>query len=348
MNTIQTIEQMRQSPYVREKELFNGISSFNFTREAFWDRHWTNATVKARGLFIDVVNKRLKARSYDKFFTIGERRETALDILAENFEYPVKAYIKYNGYLGICAGEKKEDGTYNIWCASKSTDQGWYAARFEDLLRDALKGYTLMGETRLNHFARHLYEGGLTAIFEVIDPIQDPHIIKYDKPQVILLDLIMNDDRDVDMWTKDYEIVEIYNTTWQLPHKKLAYNINNAEELYEWYEMVKDPAYDYNGQEIEGFVLEDLDCHMVKVKTVYYDLWKGFRPAIHKFYKGEKIDYWNFTDKLLKRIPSLEEEDLVNIWKFIYWLEKYMFNIDYEPSIIEVRDAWIKEQLGVL
>ena len=169
MNTFQTIEQMRQSPYVKEKELLNGISSFNFTRKAFWDRHWTAATVKARGLFIDTEQGRIKARSFDKFFTIGERRETKLDILAENFEYPVKAYVKYNGYLGICTGEPDGKGGYRLWCASKSTDQGWYAARFEDLLREALQGkckYT--NETKCENFCRTLYENNYTAIFEVV------------------------------------------------------------------------------------------------------------------------------------------------------------------------------------
>ena len=34
--------------------------------------------------------------------------------------------------------------------------------------------------------------------------------------------------------------------------------------------------------------------------------------------------------------------------KFIYWLQKYMFNIDYEPSIIEVRNAWIEQHSGEL
>lgn len=278
MNTFQTIEQMRQSPYIKEKELGKGISSFNFTRQAFWDSHWTAATVKARGLFIDTINNKLKARSFNKFFTIGERRETELSILAENFEYPVKAYVKYNGYLGICAGERTEDGKYRLWCASKSTDQGWYAARFEDLLREAL-------DDRYERFAKDLYQLCCTAVFEVIDPVQDPHIIEYDKPQVILLALIMNDDEDIDMWTKSDEVVDFYNFNWGLKYKECAYIIHNAKELYQWYDTVTAPGYKYNGQDIEGFVLEDLDCHMVKVKTYYYNYWKAIRRKVIGFVK---------------------------------------------------------------
>lgn len=351
MNTVQTIEQLRQSPYVKEKELLNGISSFNFTRKAFWDRHWTAATVKARGLFIDTMNRRIKARSFDKFFTIGERRETQLDILAENFEYPVKAYIKYNGYLGICAGElinpdgdKKDKTNYRLWCASKSTDQGWYAARFEDLLRDALGS-----EEMIQRFAYDLYwELGCSAVFEVIDPVNDPHIIDYDKPQVILLALISNDDDDVDFYCKTDEVVKFYNATWKLPYKELAYTINNAEELYKWYNMVRDPLYTYNGKDIEGFVLQDLDDHMVKVKTVYYDLWKSFRYVIHQLHKGEKIDYDKYLNKLNQRITNLEDEDYYNIGRFTYWLEKTIPTLSYEPSIIEIRKMWIEQHSGEL
>ena len=75
---------LRNSPYVKEKELGNGISSFNFTRKAFWDHHWTDMSVKARGLFIDTENMVVRARSYDKFFNLGERRDTELDYIKNN------------------------------------------------------------------------------------------------------------------------------------------------------------------------------------------------------------------------------------------------------------------------
>ena len=338
MNTLQTIEQMRQSPYVKEKKLLNGISSFNFTRKAFWDRHWTAATVKARGLFIDTEQGRIKARSFDKFFAIGERRETELDILAENFEYPVKAYVKYNGYLGICTGEPDEEGGYRLWCASKSTDQSWQAARFEDLLRGALgKGY------RMEHFCRTLYENNYTAIFEVIDPIQDPHIIEYKEPQVVLLALVMNDDEDMDFYCKTDEVVKFYNATWKLPYKELAYTINNAEELYQWYDMVRNPLYTYDGKNIEGFVLQDMDDHMVKVKTYYYTIWKSFRPIIHKMFKGEEVDYVKWAKNIERQTGMKYNPDNSDLPMFFYWLSKAITAFEEEPSIIEIRYYWEKE-----
>lgn len=334
MNTFQTIEQMRQSPYVKEKELLNGISSFNFTRKAFWDRHWTAATVKARGLFIDTEQGRIKARSFDKFFTIGERRETKLDILAENFEYPVKAYVKYNGYLGICTGEPDGKGGYRLWCASKSTDQGWYAARFEDLLREALQGkckYT--NETKCENFCRTLYENNYTAIFEVIDPVQDPHIIEYEAPQVILLALVMNDDEDVDFYCKTDEVVKFYNIVWKLPYKELAYTINNAEELYQWYSEVTKPGYVYNGEPIEGFVLQDLDDHMVKVKCEHYKFLKQLRNIIPRIRKKQEIN--------LSKIDLQNHPETFDLLKIIDKEGKKYYNIyNNDIPILIVYQLW--------
>ena len=332
MNTLQTIEQMRQSPYIKEKELLNGISSFNFTRKAFWDNHWTAATIKARGLFIDTTNNKVIARGFDKFFAVDERRETELNMLIENFEYPVKAYIKYNGYLGICAGMKREDGSYYLWCASKSTDQGWYAARFEDILRSSL------GD-RIERFARDLYENNYTALFEVIDPEQDPHIIEYDKPQVILLSIVMNDDMDLDYYSKSDEVVEFYNATWKLPYKERATVLWNAQEVVDWYNEVIAPGYKYNGEYIEGFVLEDLDQHMVKVKTYYYNLWKSFRPVIHKFYKNEEVDYDKWAIKI-EKITGYDFEYSEDCMSFFEWLKIIVPAYEKEPTIIQLRHEW--------
>lgn len=67
------VSEIRNNPFVKEKELGDGISSFNFTRQAFYDGHWDEQTVKARGLFIDTVNNKVVCRGYPKFFRYGEQ-----------------------------------------------------------------------------------------------------------------------------------------------------------------------------------------------------------------------------------------------------------------------------------
>jgi len=283
---------LRNSPYVHERTLGDYISSFNFTRSAFWDRHWTNITTKARGLFIDTKNMRVKARSYNKFFNLNERRETELQNICETWEFPITAYVKENGYLGICSWE--EDGT--LFCASKSTAEGIYAERFREIL-EATLGY------KVKEFSAALKEENLSAVFEVIDPLHDTHIIDYHKPKVVLLDLIYNEwePGDLEFLNKSYKVLEQWAIKFNLEVKKYAAIIWSPEELEEFVNDVTSLGYRYNGEWIEGFVLEDVDRRHVKIKTEYYNYWKSWRPIVAAVRKDkdirlDRIDFKNHPE----------------------------------------------------
>lgn len=283
---------LRDSPYVKEKELGNGISSFNFTRKAFWDHHWTDMSVKARGLFIDTENMIVRARSYDKFFNLGERRDTELDYIKNNWTYPIAAYVKENGYLGICSWEQNR----MLFCASKSTTKGIYAERFRKILTSTLGN-------KIQDFNEALRKEGLSAIFEVIDPMYDTHIIGYTKPKVVLLDLVYNEwePGDLEFLNKSYEVLKRWAIKFNLEIKKRAAIIWNAEELEKFINDVTSLGYKYNGEWIEGFVLEDLDMRHVKIKTEYYNYWKSWRPVItavrkDKDIKLDRIDFKNHPE----------------------------------------------------
>lgn len=70
-SVMQVVDEMRKSKFISEKK-FGDISSFNFTRDAFYKSVWDAQTIKARGLFIDTVNGKVIARSYNKFFSPQE------------------------------------------------------------------------------------------------------------------------------------------------------------------------------------------------------------------------------------------------------------------------------------
>lgn len=61
------VDQLNDSPLIYIKNLGDGTSSYNFTREAFYDSKWNKLTTTARGLFIDNETKEIVARSYNKF-----------------------------------------------------------------------------------------------------------------------------------------------------------------------------------------------------------------------------------------------------------------------------------------
>ena len=80
---------------------FGDVSSFNFSREAFYKKHWDEISTKARGLFINTKTNKIVARSYDKFFAVDERNETRISNLQNTLKFPMTAYLKENGFLGM-------------------------------------------------------------------------------------------------------------------------------------------------------------------------------------------------------------------------------------------------------
>lgn len=66
------LDALRHNDYISEKKLKDNVSSFNFTREAFFNGIWDLQSVKARGLFINSNTADIVARSYDKFYNLEE------------------------------------------------------------------------------------------------------------------------------------------------------------------------------------------------------------------------------------------------------------------------------------
>lgn len=54
------------------------------------------------------------------------------------------------------------------------------------------------------------------------------------------------------------------------------------QEFFDWYYKVIDEDYKYNGRNIEGFVIEDSNGYMVKLKLTYYNFWKFMRSISHE------------------------------------------------------------------
>ena len=342
------VEALRANRNIKEKKLEGHISSFNFTREAFAKKRWDSQTTHARGLFIDTENMRVKARSYDKFFAIGERDETRLETLAKTLDFPVVAYAKENGYLGICSHNSS-----NLFCASKSTNEGMFATRFETILHDTLKDKT-------EEFARYLEENDLSAVFEVIDPENDYHMVRYTRPVVILLTLIKN---QMHFEQLPYDnVVDIANR-FGLEVKSKAYVIKNANELMDWYSTVKRYDYLYNGYKgdgygnadgdldhgyhIEGFVLEDSSNNMVKVKSDWYQFWKFFRGVARDVSRKGSSAKINRSD-YIKEMNGTPDADAIYAFIKEYLdaknrnREKDTIELDFNgnPNIIKIRQIW--------
>ena len=259
-----TIIALRANRYIQEKK-FGNISSFNFTEKAFYDRVWDAQTTKARGLYLDTVKGKVVARAYEKFFNINERPETKLESLEGKLKFPITAYVKENGYLGIVSYNEYEDA---LFIASKSTIDSQYARWFQEMLQ------AKVAPQKLEELKAFVRDNNVSFVFECVDMEHDPHIIEYPENGLYLLDIVQND-----MKFAKYEydqMVVIANQLGLVPKEK-AVEIATWQEFFDWYYAVLETEYEYQERKIEGFVIEDSAGYMTKLKLSYYNFWKFMR-----------------------------------------------------------------------
>ena len=128
------INTLRNNKYIRE-QFFDNISSFNFTQEAFRKGAWDEQTIRARGLFFNTNTGDIVIRSYNKFFNINEKEVTKMGNLRRNLQFPVTAYVKYNGYLGLIGYDRETD---KLIISSKSNLNSQFSFWMEQLLHEKL------------------------------------------------------------------------------------------------------------------------------------------------------------------------------------------------------------------
>lgn len=308
------VESMRQNKYIQEKR-FDHISSFNFTPKAFYDRAWDEQTIKARGLFIDTESNKVVARAYEKFFNINERSETKFGVLKNVLRFPVMAYVKENGFLGLVSYDHK---TGDLFIASKSTPDGPYANNLREIFYQQVQNIEAVKE--------YLKNNNVTMVFECIDPENDPHIIKYASRKLVLLDIVENDPT---FKKRPYFDVDYVATMLKLECKHLAYVLSDWQSFCDWYSEVTSKDYMYKGLFIEGFVLEDFDGFMVKLKLHYYNTWKHMRSVVDAV---NQCGYYRYTSSLVSK-----EENL-----FYGWYKNMGKDLFEGLDIISLREEFYK------
>lgn len=257
---------LRSNRYIQEKS-FGNISSFNFTKQAFYDKIWDEQTTKARGLYIDTAKGKVAARAYNKFFNINERPEAKFEMLQHKLQFPVTAYVKENGFLGIVSYDEYNN---DLFIASKSTIEGNFAGYLKDML------CRKVSVDNIAAMKQYIKDSDVSFVFECVDMKNDPHVIDYPDSELFLLDIVHN---TMEFSKYDYEQMTNIADKFGLKHKEKACEIANWQEFFDWYYEVLEPDYEYHGREIEGFVIEDSAGYMVKLKLTYYNFWKFMRSV---------------------------------------------------------------------
>ncbi|MBF1205317.1 MAG: metallophosphoesterase, partial [Fusobacterium periodonticum] len=151
------INEMIRHQFINVKECEHNLISLNFNREAFNKKKWNDLTIKARGLFVDKDSGEVKIRSYNKFFNFGERHVN-LGYLKKYATYPIRAFKKYNGFLGLASVVNNE-----VVLTSKSVTSGKYKDIFQDIWNKV--------ESEVRELLKQtMIENNCTAVFEVVSP----------------------------------------------------------------------------------------------------------------------------------------------------------------------------------
>lgn len=264
-----TIISLRANRYIQEKK-FGNISSFNFTEKAFYDKVWDEQTTKSRGLYLDTIKGKVVARAYDKFFNINERPETKFDMLQYKLQFPVTAYVKENGFLGIVSYNEYED---DLLIASKSTLDSQFAQWFREML------YEKVSTENIQEMKKYIKEHNVSFVFECVDMKNDPHIIEYQNSELFLLDIVQN---NMNFSKYEYDTMVDIAHQFGLTPKEKAFEIATWQEFFDWYYDILEEDYEYDGRKIEGFVIEDSVGYMTKLKLTYYNFWKFMRSISHE------------------------------------------------------------------
>ena len=292
------IEQLENSRFVSIRELKNGVKSYRFTRDCFYDKRWDNLNVKARGLFCR--GTKTVARSFEKFFNIGERE--TVEQIADNFVYPVNVYQKENGYLGIVSYDKEAK---ELFVASKSTNEGDYAS--------FLKFYLLNHNVCVSLYERltnFLKGTNLSLVFEVCNCSVDPHIVEYTEPQLFLLEAFRN---SLTEETFDYLTLSGIADEIGVKCKKKESVLNNKDEFLTFINNLESDDMDLH--QLEGYVLEDQNHYRVKYKTKWYRFWKEVRNNFgNENYSMKEPSYPDVANKM-KWLFDLMRSDDVDVEK---------------------------------
>ena len=265
------LERLHSSRNLIQEKAFGKISAFNFNRDVFNGGHWNDLTTKARGLFLDSTTGRIVARGFEKFFGYKEKQFNSEEFLRNTLKFPVSAYVKYNGFLGILGFD--ENGF--LFC-SKSTVGGEFAQWFEKIFRK--------DDHRNEELLDFMRKGNVGLVFEVIDPVHDSHIVEYENPEIVLLDIISLQEEFRD---SSYEELCEFAEKFSFKAKELYKRFNDWDELHEfleWFSKDMDASRDK-----EGYVISD-GKYQFKLKGAWYRFWKWMRTVKDQIARGRNVN----------------------------------------------------------
>ena len=318
-STKRFIDILEESCWVRRRDFPNGVSCYNFTRDAFFEGHWDTATKSARGFF--VKDGKIIARGFNKFFYLKESG-------IPNLTYPVRYERKENGYLGILS---TLDGSLFYATKGYCGDDSELVNDFQFCVESNIEDYA---DGNFPEIADFLVKHNCSAVFEVITA-RNQHVVDYHdkspksmgdvRPRVILLSLIANTVEGEELpqslveefaYLGDFDTPDtVCPTIWFYYRNEVNPCFMNEEELREHLpELI-------NEDDVEGVVLTDAVGKKYKVKTAWYREWKRIRGRIPRISKNGGGANWGQQHKEFSKINTYVVDMVLNTMAPAFYAE---------------------------
>lgn len=232
-----------------------------------WDYKKPNLPTYARGLFTHSNNGKLEiaARGYDKFFNVGEVRNTEWRNVEANTRGPYELSVKENGCIIFIAG--LDDHTLLV------TSKHSTGFRGDDSANHALTGeewvdkqLSAIGKTRAD-LAKQLRQMNVTAVAELCDDEFEEHVLEYgpDSAGLYLHGLNLN---LPEFTTYPAHLVTQFGKDWGF--KEVMYIVeNDINKVKGFLDGVAETG-NYAGRDTEGFVIR---CQIRESPSSSYHDW---------------------------------------------------------------------------
>ena len=142
-------------------------------------------------------------------------------MLQNKLQFPVTAYVKENGFLGLVSYDEYND---DLLIASKSTIEGPFAGWLKNMI------YEKVTPENIENMKRFAKDNNVTFVFECVDMKHDPHIIEYPESNLYLLDIVYN---QINYAKYDYDAMCDTAHRFGLTPKKKACELATWQEFYD-------------------------------------------------------------------------------------------------------------------
>lgn len=310
-----------------------------------WDYKRDDLPTYARGLFTYKTKDgtpEIAVRGYDKFFNVGEVRDTKWEEIERIAKGPYELSVKENGCIIFISG--LEDDRLLV-CSKHST-----GARKDVNLSHAVAGerwvekqLAAIGKTS-QQLARELRERNVTAVAELCDDSFEEHILAYDNEKTAGLYIHGINLNLPDFATYPGHLVHKFADEWGF--KKAEYLMkDDVGTMKSFLEKCAETG-SYDGRDTEGFVIR---CQKRVVRDgpyvnwffkfkfeepyLLYRQWRECTKAVlagkaPKYRKHQKIteEYLLYARRQFAQNPALRKEYLAN------------------HGIIKMRDGFLEER----